>query len=730
LLELSGTVNNIVFENENNQYKILEISSNDVMITATGIFPFVFIGDMMKIKGDWYEHPVFGRQFKAVSFERQEPQTVMAIKNFLISGGIKGIGPVTAVKIVDVFAEKTLDIMENDPMRLIQIKGITEEKAKSISEELKYVRGMRDLMIYLGNYNVKPEEIVRIWKLYGKESISKIEENPYLICEEDIGASFFSAESIAEAKNIEKISDMRLESGIFYVLRHNADNGHTCLPEEKLVERTSSFLGVDIENISSVMEKMINEKRVCIETFDERRFVFLPDLWDTENEIADRMMHMLYFPAEPILGIDEDVEEIEKEQNIEYADKQKEAVHAAMEKGIVILTGGPGTGKTTTLNAMIKILKNKGNTVYLAAPTGRAAKRMTELTGEEAKTIHRMLQVAWDELDRPVFMRNESNPLECDTLIIDELSMVDVKVFAAVLQAIPYGCRLILVGDSDQLPSVGPGNVLGDLISSAKFPTVELNEIFRQAQKSLIVTNAHKIIAGENIELDNKENDFFFMPFSDPQKLAETITELYTNRLPSAYGYDPVNEIQILCPGKKGIIGTESINVMIRNKMNPSSDEKQEVKIRDLIFRENDKVMQIKNDYELIWEKDDGSEGTGIFNGDIGIITKIDKNSASIYVRMDDRDVTYDYERAANELELAYAVTVHKSQGNEFDAVIIPILSIPNKLRYRNLLYTGITRAKKTLILMGSRDEVYKMIKNTQKTKRYTGLKHFLFEFS
>ena len=438
------------------------------------------------------------------------------------------------------------------------------------------------------------------------------------------------------------------------------------------------------------------------------------------------MKAMLRAPANAIAGADMHIGTIEEREGIKYAGKQREAIKAAMEQGVLILTGGPGTGKTTTLNAIIRILKQAGERVLLAAPTGRAAKRMSELTGEESKTIHRMLQVDWDERDQPFFNRNERNPLECECLVIDEMSMVDAYVFESVLRALPIGCRLILVGDSDQLPSVGAGNVLGDLIAAGLFPTVQLKEVFRQSLESLIITNAHRIVAGEMPEMRRRDGDFFFLPGGGPEQARELVAALCGTRLPKSYGYSPFEDIQVLCPSRKGELGTVELNKLLRETVNPPKEGKSQVKISGQLFREGDKVMQVRNDYQLPWSREDGSEGQGVYNGDMGVITRIDKPGGAIEVRTDDRLVVYDFEKAGEELEPAYAVTVHKSQGNEFNAVIIPVMRVPRQLCYRNLFYTAVTRAKKLLILVGESGVVREMVQNDRKTQRITGLREFL----
>ena len=726
LLELCGSVDRVTYHNDKNQYTVLDLATEGGMVTVVGAFPFVSEGEELRVYGTWQSHPSFGDQFKAETFERARPATTAAILKYLSSGAVKGVGPAMAQRIIQTFGEKALEVMENDPQRLSQIKGITLEKAQEIGGELKRVYGIRELMMFLGAYGVRPEQTVLVWKQFGEASIACIQEDPYCLCGEGMDISFEIADAIAES--MEKSPDDlgRVQAGILYVLRHNLNNGHTCLPLDKLAQAASQILGVSPEAVQDGIYTLCQGFHTVCETFEGREFLFLQKQHVSETYIAARMKAMLSMAPNAIGGAEGKIAAIEKKRGIQYADKQREAIRAALEQGILILTGGPGTGKTTTLNAIIHLLKEAGERVYLAAPTGRAAKRMSELTGEEAKTIHRLLQVDWDEQDNPVFTRNERNPLECDCLVIDELSMVDSYLFESVLRALPFSCRLVLVGDNDQLPSVGAGNVLGDLMASGLFPTVELKEIFRQSMESLIVLSAHRIVEGKMPELRRHDSDFFFLPQEEAGKAAQLIVSLCSVRLPRSYGYSSVTDIQVLCPGRKGELGTVELNKHLREAINPPSKAKKEAKVNGVLFREGDKVMQIRNDYNLPWTKDDSTSGEGVFNGDMGVITEIDRPGGAIHVRIDDKDVLYDFEHAATELEPAYAVTVHKSQGNEFPAVVIPVLGPPRQLCYRNLLYTGVTRAKQLLILVGRRGVIDAMIENDRKTKRYTGLKWFL----
>ena len=725
LLQLEGAVENIVYRNEENGYSVIEISDEDDYITAVGIMPQVGVGDTVKLTGTYINHRNYGRQFSASICEICRPTESADILRYLSSGAIKGIGAATAQRLVAEFGEATLDVMENQPERVALLKGISKSKAEDFSLQLKTNSGVRTLMLYLGEYGISNTASVKIYNAFGPSCVDRIKANPYILCEGDFGVSFESADFIAKKESLEPESTVRIRAGITYILRHNERNGHTCLPKEKLTAISADFLGVELDKINDCMEEMLFDRSLIRDKIDEGEFVFTPQLHMSELYVSSRIKMLLKFPSEKIKNIDKEIKRCEENDGITYADLQKQAITSALTEGMLVLTGGPGTGKTTTLNAIITILKDKGKKVLLSAPTGRAAQRMSELTGDEAKTLHRLLEVSWDKQDNPVFNKNERNQLKCDALIVDEVSMVDTFIFESVMRALPLGCRLILVGDSDQLPSVGPGNVLSDLIESNIIPVIRLNEIFRQAQQSLIVTNAHKIVNGEMPVLNKADKDFFFLQRNNKTDVTNVITDLCTNLLPKAYGYSVFENIQVLSPSKKGELGTTELNHKLQNALNPKTEDKSEVTIGSRTFRTGDKVMQIKNNYDIRWFKDNGETGEGIFNGDIGIIERIDKKVKMLKISFYDKTATYTYE-SASDLDFAYAVTVHKSQGNEFDAVIIPMFSGPPQLYYRNLLYTAVTRAKKTLILVGNPQTVEYMVNNNRRTKRYSGLKEFL----
>ncbi len=726
ILELTGTVETVIYRNDENGYTVIELSG-DEEITAVGVMPELSPGEEVKLIGSFKPHHNYGMQFAVTDCEKSMPSDVAGILKYLSSGAIRGVGPATASTIVKEFGAASLEVMENEPERVARLRGISIDKANSFSEQLKQSIGIKELMLYLSNYDISPSSAIKIYKTYGNNAIEAIKSNPFCLVGGDFNISFEMADRIARIQGRPLDEQIRIRAGLVYVLNHNKGNGHTCLPAESLLKTTCGYLKVEKLQAEKALDDLVlDDTLIRLEMFD-KTFIFTKDMFESESYIAARLKMMMMFPAVQIPDIDKQIEAIEKHNNIEYASLQKEAITQALSKGLLVLTGGPGTGKTTTLNAIIKILKNKGQKVLLCAPTGRAAQRMSDVTGDEAKTIHRLLEVAWDKNDRPEFKRNEKNLLKCDALIVDEVSMVDAQLFESVMKALPMGCRLILVGDSHQLPSVGPGNVLEDLITSEIIPYVELNEIFRQSMESLIVTNAHKIVKGIEPDLSTKDNDFFFLPSTNKGIIEKTVIELCNKRLPVTYDYNIYKDIQILAPGRKGDLGVTALNTKLQQVINPPNEENTEISVSGKILRTGDKVMQTKNNYDLLWTKDNGETGEGIFNGEIGIIQSINKKSRIITVKFDDKTAAYDFDFAPD-LDLAYATTVHKSQGNEFEAVVIPLYRGAPQLYYRNLLYTAVTRAKKLLIIVGDLEILKRMVSNDRKNKRYSGLKYFLQE--
>lgn len=725
LLELNGSVESIIYRNDSNGYTVLTLSCEDGDTVAVGIMPDVAEGEELRVVGVWKTHQSYGEQFAVEAFERTMPTGSASILKYLSSGAVKGVGPATARRIVEAFGENSLEIIENEPQRLTAIRGISKDKADKISKELKKVFGMREVIIFLEKYHIPPRFSVKVWKELGSGAIQTIQDNPYVLCGDCIGVSFALADGIAASLDKPQNDECRLRAGIIHISAYNTNNGHTCLPKQKLIEVSSKFLKAEPQIVSEVMENMIIDGSLIEDILEETPFIFLPDFYRSETYAAGRIKLLKQFPPQSVVGIEAALDVFEEERGITYAELQRKAIYEALSGGLLILTGGPGTGKTTTLNAIISLLKENGMKVQCAAPTGRAAQRMSDVTGCEATTIHRMLEVEWDKNDKPVFKRNEHNMLDCDALVLDELSMVDSMLFESVLRALPMGCRFIMVGDCDQLPSVGAGNVLGDLIASGTVPVVQLTEIFRQSMQSLIVTNAHKIVKGIMPELDCHDRDFFFLPCGSSDKIAETIVGLCAKRLPKSYGMSAFDDIQVLCPGRKGELGVTELNKKLQAALNPPIGTNLELIVGAYMFRTGDKVMQTKNNYDLIWEKDDGTEGTGVFNGDIGILVEVNKHAGTLCVRYDDKLVFYDRD-SVSDLELAYASTVHKSQGNEFEAVIMPMYRGAPQLYYRNLLYTAVTRAKKLLILVGTRSTVETMVNNNRRTKRYSALRTFL----
>ncbi len=724
LITVTGVVEYITFHNSENGYTVLEFSSDGEIFTATGNVGDLYCGERVSFTGRWMVHPTFGKQFKIECCCREMPETAADMLSYLSSGIIKGVKEKTAQKIVERFGEDTFTIIENSPLRLAEIKGISKDRAREISDEFKKRAAEREALIALEKYGMTTSECLKVFKVFGPRSVDTVERNPYLLCSEGIGITFEKACEIANRLPVPPADEYRVSAGILYVVRHNLYNGHTCLPREKLIPPCVSLLDCSEDTVEIRLDALVEQKHLVSDIIYGREFIFLPDIYDAEKRAASTVLFMKQFAPKCFDDIDAQINHAELISGVCYNETQRYAIKLAVERGILILTGGPGTGKTTTLRGILKVFESQGLEVALAAPTGRAAKRMSELTGREAQTIHRLLEVEWDRNDRPVFQRNKRNPLSAGAVIIDELSMVDIVLFSSLLDALPIGCRLVMVGDYDQLPPVGAGNVLHDMINSKALPVVELKEVFRQAMESLIVTNAHKIVRGEFPEIKRTDSDFFFMERNAPSVAAKTVTELCAERLPKAYKYSPTDDIQVLCPSRKGESGTVALNKYLQASINPPAKHKREHSFGQRVFREGDKLMQIKNNYNIPWTATE-KEGLGVFNGDIGILDKIDEAAHLLYVRFDDKIAEYPFEGSV-ELEHAYAVTVHKSQGNEFEAVVMPVTGVVEQLAYRNLLYTAVTRAKKLMILVGSRNTVERMVLNNSKAKRYSALKSFI----
>ena len=725
-IRISGVVSHVTFTNKENGFTVLELESGDELVTAVGVMPELNAGELLELSGYWDFHASFGRQFKVEMCERRMPASAGDILRYLSSGGVKGIGPKTAVKVVEKFGEETFEVLENEPERLAQIKGISLEKAKEISADFKKQFAVREIMIALERYGMTTAECVAAFRVFGVRASDIITRNPYALCSEGVGFSFSRAETVAQALPSPPDKGYRLQAGVLHVMSHNLSNGHTCIPRDKLFAPCAELLSTNDDTVDITIDELVGSGRLVSRDINGREFLFLPYIYKAEKNAAEHIKQLLKFPPAGRPAPEKEVDRLEKQTGIKYGKRQREAIITAVEKGMLILTGGPGTGKTTTLNGILRFFEEDGLKVALAAPTGRAAKRMSEVTGRNAKTIHRLLEVEWDKNDRPQFSRNARNPLEANAVILDELSMVDITLFSSFLEALPIGGRLIMGGDSDQHPPVGAGNVLHDLISSGEIPVVELKEVFRQAMESLIVENAHRIVKGDAPILNVSDKDFFFIQNESPFLAAKTVTDLCTARLPKAYGYSPLDNIQVICPSRMGDSGTYNLNRMLQSALNPQDTAKAEITVAGTVFREGDKVMQTRNNYNIEWTSSD-SEGTGIFNGDIGMLRKIDMRTRTVDIMFDDRKAVFPFE-SLQELELAYAVTVHKSQGNEFDVVVMPVAGVPPRLAYRNLLYTGVTRAKKMLVLVGSKRQVCAMAANDKKARRYSALEHFLKE--
>ncbi len=724
--QLNATVERVVFRNPDNGWTVLDvITADDAAEKVVGTFADVHVGEELFMQGEWVEHAQFGHQFRMENYSSRLPTDTMAILRYLSSGAVRGIGPSTAARVMDKFGDDALRILEEEPLRLAEVRGITREKAQKLGEEFRAQSGLRELMLTFSVYGLTQHEAVRCWKRFGISSVRRIKENPYVLCNGELSVPFERADRMAQAMYGAGNTPQRIEAGLLYVLRHNLGNGHTCLPLDKLKETTAAMLEAPVSETEDVLRNMLETGTVIGETIHDREFVFLPHYYLAEQYIAARLRHMVNEPLSPEQQCNVGVDAIEKATGITYHAHQRAALQAAAENRVLVLTGRPGTGKTTTVCGMISLLEKAGETVVLAAPTGRAAKRMTELTGKEAKTLHRLLEVQWSDDDVLCFMRDEKNPLDADTVIVDELSMVDAILFEKLLRALRYDARLILVGDADQLPSVGAGTVLQSLLACDVVPVVQLTEIFRQSLKSRIITGAHAVLAGELPQTNDKDGDFFFLKKQNEYAVQETIAQLCCRRIPDTYGITCWNGLQVLCPGRRGVLGSVEMNAVLQNLLNPPDAKKLETKNGNTVLRVGDKVMHNHNNYDITWVKDNGEVGTGVFNGDIGVLEKIDRRDETVSVRYDNRVALYTKEDL-KDLELAYAITVHKSQGSEFHTVILTMFRHQKQLCYRNLLYTAITRAKKLLILVGDQSTLEQMVENNRKTLRYGGLLHFL----
>lgn len=733
---IKGYVEHIVFRNEENGYTVFHLTNRDGELTCVGTFPYISEGEMLEVSGEYANHNVYGMQLQVISHQVKEPEDLVSIERYLGSGAIKGLGSALAGRIVRKFKDDTFRIIEEEPERLAEVKGISERKAREISEQVEEKKDMRKAMIYLQKYGISLALAAKIYEHYGQSVYRVMEENPYQIADHVQGVGFKTADEIAAKVGIHTDSDFRIRSGIFYVLLQSVTDGHVYLPQEELLRRTMQLLEVEICDIQKYLMDLAMEKKVVLKEKEDGVRVYPAHYYYLELNSA-KMLHDLnvsYEIAED--AIEKRLQQIEEDAELSLDELQRTAVKEAVRNGVLVLTGGPGTGKTTTINAMIHFFESEGMDIFLAAPTGRAAKRMTEATGCEARTIHRMLELAYapgNDDNRMEFARNQENPLETDVIIIDEMSMVDLPLMHVLLNAVMVGTRLILVGDQNQLPSVGAGSVLKDLIKSECFPVITLTKIFRQAEQSDIVVNAHKINRGEEVILDNKSRDFFFLKRQDANTIISVVIALIQKKLPKYVGADPF-DIQVLTPMRKGLLGVERLNTILQQYLNPPDKSKEEKQYGDKLFRVGDKVMQIKNNYQLEWEIATKyglvvDKGIGVFNGDIGRITSINSYTETVEVEYEEKKkVNYPFQ-LLDELELAYAITIHKSQGSEYPAVVIPLLQGPRQLYHRNLIYTAVTRAKKCVTLVGSDVTFQEMIRNANEQNRYTSLVECIQEF-
>ena len=721
---LQGAVSAVVYQNYENGYAVLRLNvGGGQTVTVVGTIPLPAVGERLMVTGKWSNHSNYGRQFEAEFLERLMPQTTMEILNYLSSRVIKGIGPKMAARIVERFGDQTLAVMEREPERLAEVAGISREKARAIGEEFRLQVGMRQIMEFFALHHLPAELAVRTYKRYGDSTIELLYDDPYLLMDEELEADFAAVDQFAIDLGVAGDDPRRVEAGVQFELNYNLTGGHSFLPEDKLAAATARLLHVEEDAVRQALERLLEADRLNRDALAGITVIYLPRLYEAETESTRRLLEFAgnTFPAPK--NLDKLIRSVAHDSGIDYSGQQLEAIREAATSGLLLITGGAGTGKTTILNGILELLGRMQLRCLLAAPTGRAAKRLSEVTGEDASTIHRLLEAGIDPATGKMFFaRDEENPLKCDAVVVDEMSMVDVQLLHSLLRAIPQGKRLILVGDPDQLPPVGPGFPFGDMLRSGVLPTVHLTEIFRQAQQSLIVMNAHRVNHGEMPDLRCVTSDFFFMRRNNEEAVCSLIRDLCAVRLPQKMGI-PADQIQVLSPTRKGAVGTVNLNRLLQAALNPPAPEKKERAFGDYLFREGDRVMQIHNNYDILWKKTDGSMvGAGIFNGDVGILQSIDTGAETLTVLFDDKVAEYDFTQL-NELEPAYAMTVHKSQGSEYRAVVLAAWNGSPYLLSRSILYTAITRARELLVIVGREETVGVMVGNAKKNRRYSGLK-------
>ena len=727
---IEGEVDRVRFKNSDGSFCVISVSTQYELITAVGPLGDIEEGEMVVLTGEFFTSEIYGKELKVKMFERSLPSTEASILRYLSSGALKSVRPLVAKMLVKKFGDKTLEIIENEPEKLLEIAGLSQERIDTIHEEFKKAFAARALVVYMNKNGIATKYGVRAWRKLGNTAQEEIRKNPYIMCGDGIDLPFEDADSIAEKEEIPRDSEQRIRAGIRFALREVArEKGHTCIAMEALKYDAVKLLKISGELFDEVKKIALAEQDIYELEINGESFVMLDDYYKAEEYIARRLEVMKAVSHDNKIDFSPVIDLEESQTGIKYEKTQRKAINLALSEGFLVLTGGPGTGKTTTLNAIISLLEQQSLDVLIAAPTGRAAKRISDLTGHEAKTIHRMLEVMPSDGERMLFVHDEDNLLECDVMVVDEMSMVDSELFEALLRALKVTCKLVLVGDSDQLPPVGAGNVLQDIIDSGVMSVVRLTEVFRQSQQSDIVMNAHRIVSGEMIDLKKRDNDLVYMHRDNPDDIYKTLVELCAERLPNKYGVSPIADIQVLSPTKQGAISTHYLNKILQEKLNPPADDKDEIKTVYRTYRVGDKVMQTRNNYEISWTlengDDDDDSGKGVYNGDIGIITAADAQAKTLEVNFEGRIAEYRGEML-DDLELAYAVTVHKSQGSEYDVVILTLYQGLDALYYRNLLYTAVTRAKKLLVILGTAGRIAYMIRNNKKSLRFTALRYML----